>query len=187
MRAVSDRWRVFQTALGSRRYALADVAKLALAGAAALYFYFYGRTMTTFEVVASGAAVVFGFCFWVTLEYALKLTRKISDGRVKIAELRNRGVEIRNRGLGAVTDSESLRVWRDDALAWNADVIRELREISVADALWFSVLDVVPSPRVLPHALPEKPQRDEFRKLFGEHDARLARLGEMIRELWKST
>jgi hypothetical protein len=187
MRAVSDRWRVFQTALGSRRYALADLFKLVLAVAAALYFYWYGRTMTAFEWTASGVVVILAFFFWVTLEYALLLTRKISDGRVRIAELRNKGVEIRNRGRRTVHDRPSWEAWKTEVLSWNDDVIRELREISVADALWFSVLDVVPTPRLHPEQVPGGEDKTAFLKLFGEHDARLARLGEMIRQLWKST
>lgn len=187
MRAVTERWRVFQTALGSRRYALADIFKLVLGLAAAFYLYWYGRDMTTFELIASGAAVVLAFCFWVTLEYALKLTRKISDGRVKIAQLRNSGVEIRNRGRRTVFDHASWERWRKEALSWNDEVIRELREISIADALWFSVLDVVPPPRIPPEVVPGGEDSAAFVKLFGEHDVRLSRLGEMIRELWKST
>jgi hypothetical protein len=183
MGAFSDRWTVFTTALGSRRYAVADIAKLAVLIATAAYLYVYGRAMTSWEIALAVTTVLFILFFWVMLEYALKLTRQIADARVRIAELRHEGVRIRNDALGGITDGSLWTDWEARALAWNQEVISEMEKISKSDAVWFSVLDIVPSPRIWPSAFPEgwEPQ---FLKLFREHDFRVRRLGEMIRDLW---
>jgi hypothetical protein len=180
----TDRWNVFTTALGSHRYVVADIAKLALLAAAAVYLYWFGRRMTPYEVALTVAAVLLVLFFWVVLEYALKLTRQISDARLSLAALRADGVTLRNCH-GAVTDKASFEAWAKKVNAWRDTVQRELEKISKSDAAWFSVLDVVPPARIPPpqwHS--SRKDWSAFAKLYGEHDCRLARLGDMIRELW---
>jgi hypothetical protein len=185
MRPLIDRWSVFKTALGTRSYGLSDLAKLAAALAAAAYFYWYGREMSSVEIALAVMSVVFIFLFWIMLEHALMLTRQISDARVRLAELRVEGVEIRNAGLEGVTDKAELESWGRRIGAWTDDVQSELGKISKSDAVWFSVLDIVPSPRISPSRWPKgNPEHGEFLKLFAQHDFRVMRLGEMIRELW---
>ena len=185
MKALSDRWHVFTTALGSRRYAVADIAKLAVVVATAAYLYWYGRQMSAVEIALTILAVLFALFFWIVLEYALKLTRQISDARLSLAELRAAGVRLRNDTYETVTDKRTFEKWEKKVTVWTKKVHRELEKISKSDAVWFSVLDVVPPPRIHPptwatgHA-----DYPPFEKLYGEHDCRLARLGDMIRELW---
>jgi len=183
MRAISDRARVFWTALGTHRYGLADIAKLAAVGVAAASIYWFGYKMTALEIGLAVALVVAVLLFWIMLEYALKLTRQISDARVRISQLRHEGVRIRNDALRGVSSGPKWRAWEKRVLAWKQEVEDAIAEISRADAEWFSVLDIVPPPRLTSGVAPQGLEQ-KFLKLFGEHDFRVCRLGEMIRDLW---
>jgi hypothetical protein len=138
-----------------------------------------------FGILVAIVCVVLFLIAWLLLEYALKLTRQISDARLRLAELRAKGVKLRNCALGTVTDGVSFDRWRRQVERWRKQVERELEKISKSDAVWFSVLDIVPPPRIAPVMLPPvQRDADAFLKLFREHDLRLRRLGKMIRDLW---
>jgi hypothetical protein len=183
--ALSDRWNVFWSAVGTRRYGLADIGKLAAAIIAAAYFWWYHRELTTLEIWLAVALVVFVLLFWIMLEYGLKLTRQISDARLRLAHLRVTGVELRNEALDSIRDKRTFRAWERKVLAWNTEVQSEIEKISKSDAVWFSVLDIVLPPRISPVLVPSDPSvAADFLKLFREHDFRVRRLGKMIRDLW---
>ena len=129
-------------------------------------------------------AVVLGI-LWI-LEYTVKLRKQIRGTRVGLSELREEGVGIRNAGMHPFPNPSSWTAWQESALDWEGRVIEKIKEINEADAVWFKTLDVVPNPR-LPLSLTKPPEtwQAERRKLYGEHDFRLKRLGEMIQNLWR--
>jgi hypothetical protein len=60
-----------------------------------------------------------------------------------------------------------------------------LEKISVADAVWWNTLDVVPPPRLLlSHEFKSEHGTAEHAKRYNEHDFQVKRLGKMIRDLW---
>jgi hypothetical protein len=183
----ADHWKVFLKAVGNRRYGLADTAKLVGVVAAAAYVYWYGREMSTWELSLSIATAILCLLLWIVLDYALKLSRQIADARHEIAALRSEGVALRNKGLDQVWDKATLDEWEAEVLVWNLKVLSELEKISRSDAVWFSTLDVVPPARLTPSRMPKNPHTPAFLKLFREHDFRVLRLGEMIRDLWGRT
>jgi hypothetical protein len=134
-----DHWKVFWTALGSHRYGVADLAKLAAAAAAAAYLYWYGREMSLVDIALTVLFVVFVLFFWVVLDYAVKLTKQIRDARLRIAELRVSGVELRNYALNRVATDGAFEEWRLRVNDWTNEVQDELGKISKSDAVWFSV------------------------------------------------
>lgn len=78
-------------------------------------------------------------------------------------------------------DKAILEAWIAEVVQWERDVTSAIAKVNEADAVWFSVLDVVPEPRIaLYGAVPSNHE-----KLYRQHDARLARLGDMIRNLWR--
>ncbi|MGH6792086.1 MAG: hypothetical protein ACRECF_05035 [Methyloceanibacter sp.] len=162
---------------------MADIGKLAALVLATISLAWFGHQMSTLELGLAIALIIAILLFWIMLEHALKLTRQIADARVKIADLRHDGVRIRNDAL-VMTDKE-WPTWNEKALKWNTDVTEEIKKISVADSIWFSVLDVVPPQRIDPAITPADPLiREKYLKLFREHDYRLKRLNNMIRDLW---
>lgn len=88
-----------------------------------------------------------------------------------------------------VKDVDAFEKWEREVIEWTNEVQGELKKISESDAVWLSVLDVVPPPRVPPPTWPvgRSAPYGPFAKAYREHDFRVARLGEMIRELWAKT
>lgn len=196
---IKGAWAAFQESSG-RYYPVIGLAIAALLERLDWLYQLYLEHFAAAVAVPeqTGGLMIFGFPSWIVavafagwwffffaLNRVIWLNRQIKDGRVKIADLRHKGVQIRNRGRWIVQDEKSWLKWKKEALEWNRKVKREMEKISEADAEWFAILDVVPPPRLFPKLLlqDEKLQQD-FLKLYQEHDFRLARLGEMIRDLW---
>jgi hypothetical protein len=118
---------------------------------------------------------------WGVLDRLAQLERRIKGARVELSELRSEGVRVRNDGIekGGLDDS-SRRAWKEATLLWNERTIECIGRIDQGCAVWFSVLDVVPPPRVNTTS-PD----DGHQKVFKEHDLRVARLGELIQQLWE--
>lgn len=146
-----------------------------------------------------GSVMVFGFPSWILgitflfawffilmSLYANKLRTKIKESRVELSTLRQKGVEIRDELLEDEFWGEGyfqrLEDWKKRALTWNDEVYNAVKLISVADAEWYKTLDIVDNP---PRITNERIQGSESTaKAYREHDFRLKRLGEMIRDLW---
>jgi hypothetical protein len=148
-----------------------------------------------FRVLGVIALIITNFILMHGLwNYAMRLRSQIKGARLNLAELRELGVGLRNDGHRngvpihiRVIDETSYLDWKARIEKWNNDVIDEIKRISEADAIWFGVLDVMPPLRTVAEVSPfEKgfPYRDEHLHFLRLHDARVARLGEMIRELW---
>ena len=88
-----------------------------------------------------------------------------------------------NRLEDQFADQASWQRWEKEAKDWNEKVLEEMKKLDEADALWFSVLDNVPEPRIKFY----KPynHKDPHDKLYREHDLRLRRLGEMLQTNWR--
>lgn len=125
------------------------------------------------------AAVSFLFIWFAT--YAHKLRLKIQVSRVRLSELRKTGVDLRNKGQRRFHYNPDWESWRDETIEWQKEVYNSIKEISVADAEWFDTMDVVPDPRL---NLVNPVNGDTHPKRYREHDFQVARLGEMIRDLW---
>ena len=111
--------------------------------------------------------------------YAHSLRIQINDGRTKLSELRKQGVALRNEGE-ILHNRDTLGEWLLRVEKWNEGVLEAIGKISVADKIWFETLDIVPEPRVQPHLSDDI----AFMKGYRHLDFRLARLDEMIRDLW---
>lgn len=200
MQFISDYRLAFKEACGSYY----PIIGLVIAAVIGRLDWLYRKWLEAFQPQGAppdteGTSMIFGFPSWIlgiTFAFGwflsfmwrrvVHLNRQIRDSRVRIAELRDEGVKIRNKGWSGLTN-ESWREWEQEALNWNAEIISEMRKISEADATWFSVLDVVPPPRLFPAVLMQDGKiQEDFLKLYCEHDFRLARLGDMIRDLWGS-
>ena len=187
----NDRWEAFREGLGQKRYTIPIFIKTVLFVAAAVFLYFIGYKMSMSNQILFGIVVLLAILFWVMLEYAVKLRKQIRGTRVGLSELREKGVELRNEGREVMATQAAWDDWRKRAEKWNADVIQKIGEISQADAIWFSILDVVPNPRIpigknnLQETIERRPWIKEHERLYHMHDFRVARLGEMIRELWR--
>ncbi len=120
------------------------------------------------------------------LHHAVKLHRQIRGTRTELSKLRAEGVKLRNSGVPAFQDYREWEKWSDSVNDWRERVIAEIRNINEADAEWFSVLDVIPPPR-LACSVSSPPQQWEKDRLdaYQFHDYRVKLLGEMIRDLWR--
>ena len=177
-----DRGRVLSAAWGAKRYML-----IPLSGTIGGFLYWAAGKLS--EVGVGGllgipawffglfVAVLIGL--WWLLEYAVKLRRTIGGARVDLSRLRKEGVELRNEGMQA-KNITSLSAWMASVSDWNMRVIKAIKKVNEADAEWFSVLDVVPRPRLKFTAM-----NADHSKAFNEHDFRLKILGEMIQNLWR--
>lgn len=182
---LQERWGIIRDAIGTKRYGLADITKLVVGLAGIISVAIYGVDMTPIAKGAIIIAIILFFVAWYLLEYALKLKKQISDSRVQLSELRHKGVRLRNKARSSIVDKESWALWEQEANAWFKTLIKEMNNISEADAMWLLVLDVVPPPRLSVFNVPEdKETTEKFLKLYGEHDYRLRHLGKMIRDLW---
>jgi hypothetical protein len=116
----------------------------------------------------------------------VRLERQIRGTRIELSRLRTRGVEIRNAGMRVPPPAEGKWSWPDwekAASEWSSDVVAAIQKIDEGYAEWFNILDVVPNPPRVPFNMAHV----EHAKLFREHDFRVMRLGELIRELWSTT
>ena len=185
---ISDRGAVLAAAWKEKRYLLPS---LMLAVSAVVGLAVAGLKKIGVEIdwllpwFAALVVALFLGALWI-LEYTVTLRKQISGTRVGLSELRQEGVKIRNDGITPFPDKSTWEDWRVLALDWNKRVINKIKEINEADGVWFETLDVVPSPRINLY-LKEEPElwQDDRIKLYGEHDCRLKRLGEMIRNLWR--
>jgi hypothetical protein len=184
MSFISVRWAVLKEALGVARYGLPSGVRAVLALATIGYVGWYGHVMSWLENVGIVGTAAFFLLFWVTLEFCLKLIIQIREARVEIAKLRKAGVELRNFGQRKITDQSTYDKWCADTLQWEKDVVAAIAKISAADAEWFATMDSYP-------AVPREPLVNPFYNLvtphearYAQHDFQLARLGEMIRDLW---
>ena len=185
MSLISERWAIFKEALGASRYGLPNFIRLAVVVVAAIYLYRYGHAMNWIETAGVVGTVSFLILFLVMLEFCLKLTKQIREARVELSKLRRRGVELRNIGQ-KISNAETFDKWVADTNQWHNDVVACISQISAADAEWFAILDSYPD-------IPREPIKEAFmrdgnefehNKRFAEHDFQLARLGNMIRDLW---
>jgi hypothetical protein len=183
---LKERWTAVREAAGIRWQVFALLVSIAVARLDWIYRLSGGAEAMIFGFPSwiLGLTVALAFLFVWMLESTVRLRRQIKSARVEIAILRRRGVEIRNNGMGIITNAAAWLQWERDALDWNDKVISELAKISEADAEWFSVLDVVPPPRLAPQQDAPEEIKDAYCKLFGEHDFRVCRLGKMINRLW---
>lgn len=182
---VSERWKAFTSAAGVRRYVIGGIITLAIALFDLVRPLLEGVGMTALVGMPSWALAIIValglIAFWL-LERLVKLERQIKGARLELARLRTDGVALRNEGRGFLGTEPAWPDWEKRVLQWNDDVIANIKKINEADAEWFSVLDVVPPPRLKPHAYPGS---DGHNKLYPEHDFRLKRLGEMIYSVWE--
>jgi hypothetical protein len=168
-------------ALGTKRYALTGIVSVTAAAAGLLSERVQGSALITwvpFPLVAAGVAALV-FVFGCVALRVVDLESQIRGARHQLSVLRTQGVEIRNRGLRLTR--KTWPRWRDEASLWSSDVIREMQKIDRGMAEWFNTLDVVPAPR-LPFSRLHQRQSD----LFCQHDYRVMRLGELIREVWRT-
>jgi hypothetical protein len=136
--------------------------------------------------IAWGVGAGLLLLLYFVIEYATRLRKQIKGTRVGLSRLRSEGVEKRNRGRENFATKDDFEKWRAEVLDWNQRVIKEIRNITEADAEWFSVLDVVYAPRLSMNTTPPAPAwHEDHKKHYGEHDERLKRLGEMIQNLWR--
>ena len=184
MSFISDRWAVLKEALGAASYGLPNIVRAVLALATVGYVGLYGHVMSWLETVGIVGSVGFFLLFWLMLEHCLKLTRQMREARVEIANLRKIGVGLRNFGQRKITDQTTYDKWCADTLQWEKDVVAAIAKISAADAEWFATMDSYP-------AVPREPLLNPFYNLvtphearYAQHDFQLARLGQMIRDLW---
>lgn len=124
--------------------------------------------------------------YWAAKEDAAKIdafeaASASEPFRVELATLRWRGVEIRNDVRDRVLSEAEWKAWENDVVTWNSAVVAAISKVNHADSLWFSILDVVPPPRLeMGHWAQEHEKH-----LYAMHDFRLARLDELIQKRWK--
>ena len=185
---MSERWGAFSAAAGPRRYVIGAIVSVVIAFSDHIWSWFGNASMTGLLGVPSWAmAIIIALCmiaYWL-LEHLVHLRRRIRGARYELAQLRSRGVAIRNEGR-SITNRQKLEDWGKSSLDWNEEVIASIKKINEADAEWFSVLDVVPDPRLpIEHtSTVDLKMSADHHKLYREHDLRLKRLGEMLYEIW---
>lgn len=180
---------VIKAALGIRRYILLSM----VAGLAGIFAWLFAHLEKLGLPVlpglplpwAAAIAVIFVIVVLALLEHAVKLQRRISGARVELSHLRAKGVGIRNDGRFGFRDEISWLDWKQEAEDWNTEVIAAIGKVNEADAQWFSILDIVPEPRLPMKVKTLNKLYEGHMKLYREHDCRVARLGEMVRELWR--
>jgi len=180
-----ERWTTIKAAVGDKRHAVDGIvaAVIAVLEWAARSFEWWPLSTTpqwfVWLFIAAALLVV-----WL-LNYATKLRTQISINRVALSVLRKEGVSLRNMARPPISDKAIWESWEKDVVDWHQRVIAAIREVSVADSIWFATLDVVDPPRVLPFVNdPAKggsePWEADRVRLYSWHDARLKRLDEMI-------
>ena len=172
-----DRFAALNDAMGPRRYTVMSLAA-AIAGIAHWAATRYGDHPFTLGTIPIFILVMVAVAAWGVLNRLAQLEQRMKGARVNLSKLRSEGVKIRNDGMGL--DVSAHQAWEEAALAWNKRTIETIAQIDRGCAEWFSVLDVVPEPRVPGPALTAP-----HKKTFWEHDRRLANLGELIQALWE--
>jgi hypothetical protein len=185
VRWVIERWATIKAAVADKRHAIDGIVGLGIA-----LLDWAARSLDWWPLRAIPHWFVWAFivaCLlvWWLLNYANKLRVQATVSRVALAKLRADGVPLRNQARLPIKDQKQWEEWRAAVTDWNDRVIAEIRKLSEADAIWFSVLDAVPQPRVYPErnnmADPYDPPWDQERMtLFVWHDFRLLRLDQMI-------
>jgi hypothetical protein len=195
MQWVKERVDALREVAGIRAYIL-----LATVTAGAGYLVWVVEAATGYGLLTLGlpkwaaAVIVLLFVTWVwLLEYVVRQRRRLRGARLDLATLRSEGVAIRNEIIKKNATPEAFDDWIGRSLEWNDRVIAALKNISLGDAEWFSVLDIVPPPRIDIEVdivgggsdfFVNDERRKRVRRAFQHHDFRLARLGEMIQRLW---
>jgi hypothetical protein len=182
-RWIGDRKAALESAAGIRRYVIAGLISFAVAAFDYVRSATERRGMTALVGMPSwgvGVIVFLAIVSWWLLERLVTFERQIRGSRLDLAKLRVIGVAMRNEGLQLTGFEEGWTEWSARVEKWNTDVIANMRKLNEADAEWFSVLDVVPAPRLAP----SRAGSPAHEKLFREHDFRLRRLGEMIYGVW---
>jgi hypothetical protein len=179
---LKDRIAALKDALGPRRYTIGAVlgVVIGLADWAVAKLGPFGiSSLLGVPSWAIGLTAALLFVTWFVVDRLAQLERRISGARVDLSKLRSEGVKIRNDGI-ELRDADSWKVWEEAALCWNQRTIECIGEIDKGCAEWFSVLDVVPPSRISCYVL-----NAAQKKLFNEHDLRVARLGDLIQALWE--
>ena len=185
---IAESWAVFKAALGVKRYII-WISFASFAGVITWWLTYLSEVGVNISPGSllpwvSAFATILIVIVLALLDYAVKLRRRMGGARIKLSHLREEGVRIRNAGNNQFADQSSWLRWQESALDWDKKIIDAIKEVNEADAIWFSVLDVVPSPRI-PFYRTHDPS-DPHEKLYREHDFRLKRLGAMIQNLWRA-
>jgi hypothetical protein len=186
---ISERWGAFSAAAGPRRYIIGGIISVVIAFSDHIWSWFGNASMTGLLGVPSWAVaiiVALGMIAYWLLEDLVHLRRRMRGARYELAKLRSQGVAIRNEGT-SITHRQTLENWKKRTLDWNEEVIANIKMINEADAEWFSILDVVPEPRIPIErtSTVDLTLSADHHKLYREHDLRLKRLGEMLYEIWE--
>lgn len=133
-------------------------------------------------VLAACSLVFSAFIVWRTerLKVIALSGRNTEIHRTTLAKLRAKGVAMRNIAEDAYDEPNRWALWETAAIAWNLEVAAAIAKFSEADSVWFSILDVVPPPRIDIHPNCYDDDKD---RLYAMHDYRLARLNTLI-ERW---
>ncbi|GMV61354.1 MAG: hypothetical protein AMXMBFR74_05230 [Parvibaculum sp.] len=194
MNGYKDYFAALKAALGFRRFLLTSIVSSATALVDRISKKSVEFGLDYLVAIPSwliGACVFSALIFWWVLSYAVTLRRQILGTRVALSHLRGEGVKLRNAATSVFPTQRDFDEWEKKVLDWRTLVIEEIRKINEADAEWFSVLDVVPPPRISISSLTPTQTAATMnwaaaqKKLYGEHDCRLARLGDMIQNLWR--
>jgi hypothetical protein len=186
---IRERWAAFSAAAGPRRFIIGAVISVIIGISDHLWSWLGNTSMAKLLGIPSWAVAIIValllISYWL-LEYLVQLRRRIRGARAELAELRKDGVALRNEGR-SISDKATFAKWKKATLDWDEKVIAAIKKINEADAVWFSVLDVVPEPRL---PIEDTSQVDlilsaAHHKAYREHDYRLRRLGEMLYELWE--
>lgn len=160
------------------------VARLAAIAIGAFLYWRFRHQMSWFETGAIASAAFFAILFVAALEYCVKLRKQISDNRVELSGLRKKGVELRNHGQKKIVNAADFDEWHEATYQWEKDVVAAIAKINVADSVWFDILDSYPNKPREPLKKIFMPRKKDHIARYGQHDFQLARLGDMIRELW---
>jgi hypothetical protein len=173
-----DWWRAFNNAAGPRRYLIGSTVTL-LVGLFDRFIPMGLREVLGVPSWAVGVLTALGFIVFWLLQRLVELERRMRGARLKLAQLRAAGVALRNEARTPL-DLEAFADWKLRIAAWNMEVVAEIRKVSEGDAEWFSILDIVETPRIPIHVSLQGDDLD-----YRMHDLRLKRLGDMIYNLWR--
>jgi hypothetical protein len=174
-----DRLAALKDALGPRRYMLVPLIG-AGAGVADLLAVRYASFSVSgyFGSFAIGLLAAVLAAAWMLLERLAQVERRMKGARVDLSKLRSEGVRIRNDGMNVATTT--WEEWRTVTESWNTRTIECIGKIDQGCAEWFSVLDIVPAPRIEGVRL-----NGHQVNVYAQHDCRVARLGDLIQQLWE--
>lgn len=190
---LKQHWEVVKAALGVRRFLLTPLIGSVIGMVDWVLAKLNQSGMITLVGVPSwmiGICVAISLVLWWMIKFAVKLRQQISGSRTALSRLRAAGVAIRNDGRDIFTKRADFNIWNTRVDQWEKEVVQAIREVNEADAEWFAILDVVPKPRVKIRNLStnstDHPNwQGDHTRAYNQHDARLDRLGDMIRNLWR--